>query len=87
MEGATLSTTVKEIGLGGCLFRAEATFEQGRILPINITLDGHSLFVVARVLYRRTGPCPGNYHGVEFVDIAPDDRDRLGQHLETLMQH
>ena len=81
---AALPSTVREIGRGGCLLCAQVRYEKGRILPFRLALGDASLFVVGRVLYQRTGDGPDHQHGVEFIDLLPDDRVLLDRYLGTL---
>lgn len=73
---------VLDLSRGGALFVMAAALEVGAIHDFALDLNGENLWVQGEV--RHCNPAErGGYHvGVQFVGIAPHDRQKLEAYLE-----
>jgi hypothetical protein len=79
---------VRVISSTGMLMESEHVLELDRVYPMEVALDPESpMRFSGRIASRqeKAGPGPVVYEtGVEFMDITPDDRARLGRFIEAL---
>jgi tetratricopeptide (TPR) repeat protein len=75
--GQTGTSCAENIGLGGLYLRAATPPSQGSM--IELVFDLPSGEVRARALVRRS--VPGKGMGIQFVQMRPEDRARLNEHL------
>ena len=75
---APMRTATDEISICGCYIETMFTMEVGTKLDIVLSIHEAKLGAKGVVVTRY--PQVGN--GIDFVDIAPDDRIRLVQYIE-----
>jgi c-di-GMP-binding flagellar brake protein YcgR len=66
------------LGIGGCLLVAEDGLGSGARMELLIALGGRVVKTDARVVYERRRSDERHEIGVEFLRIAPADRDLIG---------
>jgi c-di-GMP-binding flagellar brake protein YcgR len=77
---APMRAATEEISLGGCYIETMFTMEPGTKLSIALSLRDHVVHCVGIVATRY--PQVGN--GIEFVDMAPQDRLQLSRYIESI---
>ena len=82
-ESAAQVSRTRSLGLGGLMFESENPLDVGEILRLEIVIGEQTIKAAAVVIYvdRRA---EGLWHnGVQFTEIAEDDRDvLLGAYLQ-----
>lgn len=81
-EGSTIHTwaTFTDVSLSGCYVEIMTTFPVGTVMDLRLGM--HGFMVETRAVVRVTYPFLGM--GIEFTDIAPNDRKRLDKMLASL---
>lgn len=79
---APLRATTSEISIGGCYIETMFTLDVGTKLDLILWLDGLKVPVKGVIATRY--PQVGN--GIDFVEIASDDRHRLEKFLAKAAQ-
>lgn len=62
------------LGSGGCMFVHDAPVGEVRVVELLISVHGRVVKARARVVYERPHAAGGMEVGVEFVEIAEEDR-------------
>lgn len=70
------------LGLGGCELLAEDGLGSGAQMELLIALGGRVVKTDARVVYERRRSDQRHEIGVEFLHLAPADRDLIGWAVE-----
>lgn len=70
------------LGLGGCQLVAEDGLGSGSRMELLIALGGRVVKTDARVVYERRRADARHEIGVEFLRLAPADRDLIGWAVE-----
>ena len=73
----------KTLGTGGCGFLSDESLGVGSVLELLISVRHEVIKTNARVVYEVAedhGKCEV---GVRFIDLSPEDRDRIEQLFET----
>lgn len=74
---APLLGRTRSVGLGGFLFECGEPLEPGVMLDVELVIGERTIAAAARVVYREPGRDEPWGVGVQFVDLAEDDRDFL----------
>jgi hypothetical protein len=77
---APLRTSTDEISLSGCYIETMFTLDVGVKLEVVFSLDGKR--IGARAVVATKYPQVGN--GIDFVEMAPEDRLRLSEFISSL---
>jgi len=62
------------LGGGGCMFVHDTPVGEGHVVELLISVHGRVVKARARVVYERAHPAGGIEVGVEFVQVAEEDR-------------
>lgn len=74
--------TVTDLSMGGCGFETRSMLEPGMLLRLQIqTWEDQQAVRVAPAVVRAVRP---RVIGVEFLDIPPPEKQRLGQFVQSL---
>ncbi|MBI4461311.1 MAG: PilZ domain-containing protein [Acidobacteria bacterium] len=65
---------VRNISISGAFIEDPRPLPRGRVLQVRLLLDGEQT-IQAKAMVRRSEPDVGM--GVEFIEMTPDDRNRL----------
>lgn len=75
--GAPLRTASNEVSLCGCYVESLFTMEKGTKLSVSLSLNGEIVRCTGIVATKH--PQVGN--GIEFIDMAPEDRLKLSEYI------
>jgi c-di-GMP-binding flagellar brake protein YcgR len=75
--GAPLRTLTQEISLCGCYVESLYTMEKATKLSVGLSVKDHVIRCNAVIATKH--PQVGN--GIEFIDMAPNDRLRLSEYI------
>jgi uncharacterized protein (TIGR02266 family) len=70
---------LRDLSEGGAFVETDQRFAIGSLLNLRFQLPGTGLFVAGTVIVRRHQDQGGI--GVEFLDLPPDDRARVREHV------
>jgi PilZ domain-containing protein len=79
-----VQTRAIDLSAGGCFFITPIEFEVGEVIALSIELPGRpALKIFGTVAHRR--PAKGGIgYGIQFADLAPDERDVLAESCKSL---
>jgi PilZ domain len=80
-SGATLSTRISELGVGGCYVDALNPFSEGALVRLRILRDQGVFETKAKVVY-----CDPRFGmGLAFIEVTPDQRSLLENWLADIV--
>ena len=82
-DGDEAFVPTRTMSLGGCSFMSQEEIGSGEVLELLISVDQRVISAPARVVYSRLSDDSRYEVGVEFGDLAAEDREVLGGLLEV----